>query len=146
MDLLLKINYYHIYHIKGIMANGKFINIDYPFKDSTNGFFIKLNDNEQRAIKADLMHLLLTRKGQRLYNPDFGTDILRYIFEPNDALTWESVQDEVKNSVKKYLPKLNITNLSVTQSEESEYAATIRLEYTITDNVFDIADSVTINV
>jgi len=113
MDLLIKINYYHIYHIKGIMANGKFINIDYPFKDSTNGFFIKLNDNEQRAIKADLMHLLLTRKGQRLYNPDFGTDILRYIFEPNDALTWESVQDEVKNSVKKYLPKFLLENFSI---------------------------------
>ena len=107
---------------------------------------MKLNDNEQRAVKADLMHLLLTRKGQRLYNPDFGTDILRYIFEPNDALTWESVQDEVKNSVKKYLPKLNITELSVTQSEDSDYAATITLQYTITDNVFDIADSVTINV
>lgn len=128
------------------MANGKFINIDYPFKNSTNGFFLKLNDNDQRAIKADLMHLLLTRRGQRLYNPDFGTNILKYIFEPNDALTWDSVKEEVIGSVKKYLPALNVTDITVTQSELNDYAATIRLEYTITDNVFEISDSVTVNV
>lgn len=59
----------------------RYINIDFPFKNSPKGFFLNLNDNDQRAIKADLMHLLLTRKGQRLYNPNFGTDLLRYIFE-----------------------------------------------------------------
>jgi phage baseplate assembly protein W len=128
------------------MANGKYINIDYPFQNSNNGFFLRLTETDQRAIKADLMHLLLTRRGQRLYNPDFGTDLLKFIFEPNDALTWEKVKEEVTNSVKKYLPKLDITEITVTESESSEYAATIKLEYTISENVFDIADSVTINV
>jgi phage baseplate assembly protein W len=128
------------------MANGKFINIDYPFSNSTNGFFLRLNDTDQRAIKADLLHLLLTRRGQRLYNPDFGTDLLKYIFEPNDALTWDKVKEEVTNSVKKYLPKLDITSITVTPSETNEYVATISLSYTISENVFDIADSVTINV
>jgi hypothetical protein len=61
------------------MAVKKYINIDYPFKNSPQGFFLNLNSDEQRAIKADLMHLLLTRKGQRLYNPDFGTDLLKII-------------------------------------------------------------------
>ena len=124
----------------------RFINIDFPFKNSPKGFFLNLNDNDQRAIKADLMHLLLTRKGQRLYNPDFGTDLLRFIFEPNDTLTLTDIQEEVSASVKKYIPNLSINNLTVTQSEYSEYAATIRVEYTITDNVFDIVDYVIINV
>jgi phage baseplate assembly protein W len=128
------------------MAVKKYINIDYPFKNSPQGFFLNLNSDEQRAIKADLMHLLLTRKGQRLYNPDFGTDLLKYIFEPNDTLTLDAITDEVRTSVNKYLPNLNIKNLSVTPSEDNEYVATIRLDYTITDNVFDIADFVIINV
>ena len=51
----------------------KYININYPFKDSKNGFFLDLNSNNDAAIKAYLMHLILTLKGQRLYNPDFGT-------------------------------------------------------------------------
>lgn len=123
-----------------------YINIDYPFSNSPEGFFLNLNSDESRAIKADLMHLLLTRKGQRLYNPNFGTDLLRFIFEPQDNLTLDDIKDEVKNSVKKYLPKLVINNISVTPSEESEYAAVIRVDYKITDDVFDIVDFVIINV
>lgn len=128
------------------MAAGKYINIDYPFKNSPKGFFLNLNADDQRAIKADLMHLLLTRKGQRLYNPDFGTDLLRYIFEPNDGLTLEAVTQEVKNSIRKYLPKLVVNNITVTPSEENEYAAVIRVDYTVTEDVFSIVDFVIIKV
>lgn len=124
----------------------RYINIDFPFKDSPKGFFLNLNDNDQRAIKADLMHLLLTRKGQRLYNPNFGTDLLKFIFEPNDNQTLEEIKEEVNASVKKYIPNLIIKNINVTPSEDSEYAATIRLDYAITDDVFEINDFVIINV
>lgn len=128
------------------MANGKYINIDFPFKNSPKGFFLNLNETDQRAVKADLMHLLLTRKGQRLYNPDFGTNLLEYIFEPNDTLTWDAVSEEVKASVKKYLPNLTVNDISVTQATETEYGATIRLDYTISEDVFDIQDFVIIKV
>lgn len=128
------------------MANGKYINIDFPFKDSPQGFFLNLNSDDQRAIKADLIHLLMTRKGQRLYNPDFGTDLLKYIFEPNDTLTLSDIKDEINTTIKKYLPDLNITTLEVVQSEEIEYAATIKIAYTVTQGVFEFVDFVVINV
>ena len=51
------------------MAKGKYININYPFKNSDSGFFLDLTSTDKSAIKSDLMHLILTRKGQRLYNP-----------------------------------------------------------------------------
>lgn len=128
------------------MANGKYININYPFKDSKQGFFLDLNSEDNAAIKADLMHLILTRKGQRLYNPDFGTDLLRYIFEPEDELTLSLIKEEINNSVKKYLPKLQIKEITVTQSEDSEYAAVVRIDYTVTDDVFTTTDFVIINI
>lgn len=128
------------------MANGRYINIDFPFKDSPQGFFLNLNADRQRAIKADLMHLLLTRRGQRLYNPNFGTDLLRFIFEQNDNLSWEKVKEEVSSVVKKYLPSLIIDELDVTQSVDTSYGATISLKYTVTDEVFSFTDTLTINV
>lgn len=128
------------------MANGKFININYPFKDSHKGFFLDLNSGDQQAIKADLMHLILTRKGQRLYNPDFGTDLLRFIFEPEDGLTLGQIKEEITTVVKKYLPKLNLTDISITESPESEYAVVLRIDYTITDDVFTSTDFVIINI
>jgi phage baseplate assembly protein W len=92
------------------------------------------------------MHLILTIKGQRLYNPDFGTNLLRFIFEPADGFTFDGIREEIQTQVKKYLPNLNITNISVEDSTESEYAAVVRLDYTITDDVFTTSDFVIINI
>ncbi len=128
------------------MANGKYININYPFKDSPKGFFLDLTSDENAAIKSDLMHLILTRRGQRLYNPEFGTNLLKFIFEPADGVSFGQIRDEITAVVKKYLPKLSITNVAVDQSTESDYAAVVRIDYTITDDVFTVTDFVIINI
>lgn len=128
------------------MAKGKYININYPFKDSHKGFFLDLNQDENAAIKADLMHLILTQKGQRLYNPQFGTDLLKFIFEPNETMTLGSIKEEITNVVKKYLPRLQIKDITVDPSPVSEYAAIVRVDYTITDDVFSTDDFVIINI
>jgi phage baseplate assembly protein W len=128
------------------MANGKYININYPFKDSKKGFFLDLTEQDNQAIKADLMHLILTRRGQRLYNPEFGTDLLRFIFEPNDALTQEGIKEEITTVVKRFLPNLKITQLDINESPESEYAAVVTMSYTISDGVFESSDMLIINI
>ena len=92
------------------------------------------------------MHLILTRKGQRLYNPDFGTDLLRFVFQPTDDMSLSEIKSEVKTVVKKYIPNLTINELTVSETEESEYAAVINIDYTITDGVFQTADFVTIKI
>jgi phage baseplate assembly protein W len=124
----------------------RYININFPFKNSSDGFFLDLNSDPNSAIKADLMHLILTRKGQRLYLPDFGTDLLRFIFQPNDDLTLLEIKEEIKTVVKKYLPNLTIKEIKVTESEESEYAAVIYISYIVSEGVFQTEDFVTINV
>jgi phage baseplate assembly protein W len=128
------------------MANGKFININYPFKDSLKGFFLDLTQTDAKAIKADLLHLLLTRKGQRLYNPEFGTRLLEYIYEPYDELTFSEVREEIDTAVKTYLPQVNLDNLTVEPSPLSEYAVLVTIEYTITDNVFELSEIIQINL
>ena len=42
------------------MAKTRYINIDFPFKDSDKGFYLNLNQTDRDAIRADLLHLLLT--------------------------------------------------------------------------------------
>lgn len=128
------------------MANGKYININYPFKDSGKGFFLDLNDDENQAIKADLLHLILTRRGQRLYKPDFGTDLLKFIFEPEDGMTLAGIKEEVTNVVKKYLPQLDIGEMTIEESTEDEYAAVLTIKYTINDGVFQTSDLVIVKL
>jgi phage baseplate assembly protein W len=128
------------------MANGVYININYPFKDSPKGFFLDLTETDNRAIKADLLHLLLTRKGQRLYNPEFGTRLLEYIYEPYDELTFSDVKNEIDTAVKTYLPQVRLNDLAVEPSPLSEYAVLVTIDYTITDDVFEVSDLIQINL
>ena len=128
------------------MSEKRYININFPFKESVKGFFMDITETDSQAIKADLMHLILTRKGERYYLPDFGTDLLQFIFEPNDSKTLSDIKLEITETVKKYLPNLSINEISVTQSEESEYAATVRIDYTVTDDVFEETDFVIIQL
>ena len=128
------------------MANGKYININYPFKDSHKVFFIDMNSEENQAIKADLLHLILTTKGQRLYKPEFGTNLLKFIFEPHDGLTLNGIKEEITNTVKMYLPQLQLNEIKVEESPDSEHAAIVTIAYTITDSVFSTSDLVIIKI
>ena len=127
-------------------GNGKFINIAFPFKESDRGDFLQLNNSDKHAIKADLMHLILTRKGERLYMPDFGTDLLKYIFELNDVQTRSNLKSEINETVKKYLPNLQINEIIVEENPNNEYAVSVRIDYTITDGVFQETDFVIIQL
>ena len=62
--------------------------IDFPFRDSLEGKFLKLTSNPEREIRADLIHLLLTRRGSRYFLPDFGTRLYQFIFDQNYNVTY----------------------------------------------------------
>jgi phage baseplate assembly protein W len=124
----------------------KYVNINYPFKDSKKGFFLDLNEDPNQALKADLLHLLLTQRGQRLYMPDFGTNLLKFIYEPNDELTYASILDEIKTVTKKFMPKLTFTQLKIEESVDSEYAAVVTMQYVITEGVFETTDIIVIKL
>jgi phage baseplate assembly protein W len=124
----------------------KLININYPFKNSQQGYYLDMNETNSAAIKSDLMHLLLTRKGERLYMPEFGTDLLKFIFDPYDNKTITDLKMEISDTVKKFIPNLTINNIIVDKSDLSEYAATIKIDYTITNGVFVENEIITINI
>jgi len=124
----------------------KFININYPFKSSQQGYYLDMNETNSAAIKSDLMHLLLTRKGERLYMPEFGTDLLKFIFDPYDNKTITDLKMEISETVKKFIPNLTINNIIVERSDLSEYAATVKIDYTVTNGVFVENEIITINI
>lgn len=128
------------------MATGRYININFPFKDSRQGFFLDLTTEDNQAIKADLLHLLLTRKGQRLYKPDFGTDLLKFIFEPEDGITFDAIKTDISKEIQKYLPSVTLNDLIIEESLDSAYAVVVTISYTISDGVFESTDLLTINL
>jgi phage baseplate assembly protein W len=144
--------------------------IDYPFRESLKGNFIKMTETPEEEIRANLLHLILTRRGTRYYLPDFGTRLYEYIFEPNDAITFGLVEDEIRTTVKKYIPNLNIRSITVTDasmgteepssvSEEDDarlfrisdgstkpHTAKVRIDYEVNNEPFVSSDFIIINI
>jgi phage baseplate assembly protein W len=153
------------------MADGKTYGIAFPFNSSTDGKYLKLTQTSTDEIRTDLVHLLLTRKGSRYFLPDFGTRLYEYIFEPLDSPTFNNIESEIRESCEKYLPQLKITNITIkaASSEETdfvvttngdaynreyaqpglnptEYTAKVKIEYVVTDDVFNSKDFVILNI
>lgn len=144
--------------------------IDFPFRNSLKGDFIRMTEAPEREVRANLIHLLLTRKGSRYYLPDFGTRLYEYIFDQNDVVTFGLIEDEIRESVKKYIPNLDINSISVVSAEndpeetklysqqEDErlfrvsdatskpYTAKVKIDYTVNNGAFTSSDFVIINI
>jgi phage baseplate assembly protein W len=144
--------------------------IDFPFRDSLKGDYLSLTETPEREIRANLIHLLLTKKGSRYFLPDFGTRIYEYIFDQNDMVTFALIEEEIREGVKKYIPNLEINSIDIVSAEEDPdqdvtvsqmederlfrvsdystkpYTAKVRINYTVNNGAFSSSDFVIINI
>ena len=144
--------------------------IDFPFRDSTKGDFLSMTETPEREVRANLIHLILTRKGSRYYLPDFGTRLYEYIFDQNDSVSFNLIEDEIRESVKKYIPNLDINSIEVVSAEDDPdeprtfaeeedsrlfrvsndssepYTARVKIDYTVNNGAFSTSDFIIINI
>ena len=63
------------------------------------------------AIKQAIVNLLLTNKGERLMNPNYGSDIRRYLFEPLDYGTANQIKGNIRDTIERFEPRISIVRL-----------------------------------
>ena len=100
----------------------------------------------QKAIKADLLHLLLTTRKQRLYLPSFGIDLKKYLFEQNEGTVHEAIRREIELAIQEFIPDLTILAITVNKSERNEHAALVKLDYKATTASFSGTDFIEIEI
>jgi phage baseplate assembly protein W len=152
------------------MGNGITYGISFPFVDSFTGRYLDVTETTEGEIRANLVHLLLTRKGSRYFLPDFGTRLYEYIFEPLDGPTFSEIESEIRDTVRTYMPNLQVTNITVesastgledkgytvnqygerefkvTNISTLEHTAKIKIDYRITDSAFESQDFIILNI
>ena len=112
-----------------MMASNRkqYFGIKYPFtSENTQGFFVDLNNDANDKIASEIVHVVLTPKRTRIRMPDFGTDLAKWIFEPNDSMTWEKVKAEVVDAVSKYVPDTVLDDISVEMPDDNSIYLDIR--------------------
>ena len=88
----------------------KDINITFKKHPVTNDLVVS---RDASAIKQAIVNLLLTNKGERAFNPGYGSNIRRFLFEPLDFGTAGQIQGNIINTVNKFEPRISIVTLDV---------------------------------
>ena len=125
------------------MSKLQYYGIKYPFTaQGDENFLLDVNYDLKSKIRSILMHVIFTPKGQKLRDPEFGTNLVKYIFEQGDGFTFESVKDEVSVVVSRYIDGITINDISIMESNEDFHKIYVRLDYTVTSGFKTITDSI----
>ncbi len=89
--------------------NYKVLGIGINQSSDSNGIF-STNFTTLAQAKNNLINLILTKKGERLMQPDFGCDVWKVLFEPIDNIE-VSIENSIINAVSIWLPYLNINEI-----------------------------------
>lgn len=129
------------------MAKKQYFGIKYPFiSDGFQNFYVDANESLKDKVRSQLMHIVFTPKGQRIRNPEFGTDLIKFIFEQNDSIVWETVKNEVSESVKRWASNITINDIQVVKNEENESEIYVRLDYSVSEGNKLTNDSIVVQI
>lgn len=124
------------------MANVQYYGIKYPFTVTNDeNYFTDVNYTLKDKVKSLLMHVIFTPKGQKIRDPEFGTNLIKFIFEPNNNESWESVKNEIMDVVKKYINGVTINDISMLETNDDSHQLYVRVDYTVSNGIKTITDS-----
>jgi phage baseplate assembly protein W len=94
-------------------------------------------------IRANLINYLLTNKGERVFNPNFGSSIREYVFEQLTNQTYASLEKVIQEDVQQYFPNVTIEALNIYGFEDSNE---MQIELTYSVRNFGINDQINITI
>ena len=94
--------------------NDVFIGINLPFKKSegSEGYFLSTTTTID-AVKNNVKLLLSTDKGERIFQPNLGIGLRRFLFEPITGETTLAIQNEIVETFNFWLPFITIKDIKV---------------------------------
>ena len=113
----------------------QFYGIKYPFNDESERLtFFDINETKEESVRSMLLHIILTPKGQRLRQPNFGTDLIKFIFDTNSSNTWDGIKEEIRKQVSFYLPEIIFNDINIKHNTEEENSIYVEIDYSVEDS------------
>lgn len=107
------------------------IGVTLPFGSHNGGLFNLSYTTEEQAI-SNLKNLLLTRKGERPFQPDFGSTIPSLLFEPMDSNLETLINESLTEDIGFWLPYIVIEDI-ITNIDFDRHRINIELSFRVTE-------------
>ena len=111
--------------------------VSYPLtKDGEGGFFTRQTDT--KLIQNNLRQLILTEKGERPMQPNFGVRLRSRLFEPLTQSLISGLKKEIKATIKQYEQRIRITDLRVWEDKDSSAHSYNRIRIAVTYSLIEL--------
>lgn len=112
------------------------IGIRLPFNDYN---IFTLNYTTKDQIKSNLTNYMLTNKGERVFNPNFGADLRKLLFDQNSDFT--NAREVLLDDLAIYFPMITVNSLDFSPDIDRNLL-NIKLSYAINND----ADTILIQI
>ncbi len=130
----------------------RILNNKYPIdsiKRKAVGFGFPLNGpavfvptfTTREQTKSNLINYLLTNKGERVFNPDFGADLRNLLFQNVGDNTTSELQAMIQGDINVFFPQIEIKQIKFTPNPDTN-SINFTLTYTVAN--FGITDDINI--
>ena len=105
------------------------------FKDISAVFEVNpLNDDlivlrNSNAIARSIRNIIFTARGDKPFNPFFGSRVSELLFDPMDQITTLAIKTEIEETIKNFEPRVDLKDVQVDpSSDDNEYSVVINYE------------------
>jgi phage baseplate assembly protein W len=85
-------------------------------------------NSDVSAVKNSIRNIFTWIKGERILDPEFGTEISKLLYEPINTYNNEKIVSEIKSAVAKYEPRAEIDKIIAENVLDNTENNTIELE------------------
>lgn len=110
--------------------------ITLPIQRGNTGYFAQSFSSYEQA-KANLKNLLMTKKGERIMQPNFGTGLHSLLFEPMDGDFETKLEQTITRNVNYWLPYINIEEIDIemTDAMKDNHIAHMTIQFTVGNQI-----------
>mgnify|MGYP001408833335 FL=1 len=112
------------------------IGVQLPLGVHQDGVF-KQTQTLLEQTKSNIRNLLLTRRGERLGNPTFGSELLNVVFEPINDDTQNSIEEKIRASIAEFLPHVKVVRVTF---EDSANVLTPKILFSLNTDTTTLED------
>ncbi len=90
-----------------------------------------------KAVKDSILLIVTTRKGSRPFDPLFGCDLNKSLFENMNPLTVDTLSKNINEAIRNYEPRVKQLNVDVTPQYDDN-AIIVSIYFSVIDNPDDL--------
>lgn len=104
----------------------------------TNDVVARLNED---SVKEALKNLILTNKGERLFQPYLGSDVQKSLFDNMLPATVKMIEQNVRSTINNFEPRVTVINVDVIPDPDN-----YKVQINITFYVRNVQEPVSVSI